>query len=285
MSFLDRINDVMPCDPADYVRFEVDDTCIGLMTQAFADALAPYGDVFMSTPGRVTLSPALQGHDDRTRALAGVLAQLRDQGLIPGWRDEVYPVSTDFHAPSLFDMERSATGLFGVRSHAISLNGFVRNADGLSLWVARRAETKATYPGELDLMVGGGHPAGLTLGENLVKECHEEAGVPVKLAETALPVGGISFCSEQCGQVINQFQFIYDLELPADFIPRNVDGEVASFALWPVKQVMETLYNTDEFMFDSALVIIDFLIRHGVIDSDHPDYSALVLGLRSPSLL
>ncbi len=285
MSFIDRLNDVVPCNPVDYVWFDVDDIHLGMMTQAFADTLAPYSDVFLASKERVALSPTLQGHADRTRALAGVLAELRDQGMIPGWRNEAYPVSTDFHAPTLFDMERSATGLFGVRSHAISINGFVRGDDGLSFWVARRAETKATYPGELDLMVGGGHPAGLTLRENLVKECHEEAGVPENLAKAALPVGGISFCSEQCGQVINQFQFIYDLELPADFTPRNVDGEVDSFALWPMKQVMETLCNTDEFMFDSALVMIDFLIRHGVIDNDHPDYSALVLGLRSPPLL
>jgi len=183
-------------------------------------------------------------------------------------------------SPILFDMERAATGLFGVRSHAISLNGFVRRDDGLHIWVARRSDTKATYPGELDLMVGGGHPAGLTLHENLIKECHEEAGVPEALAATALPVGGISFCSEQCGQVINQFQFIYDLELPDGFTPQNMDGEVSCFVLWSLEKIMTTLCNTNDFMFDSALVIIDFLIRHGVIDGEHPEYSDLVLGLR-----
>jgi len=46
MSLIDRINDVKPCDPADYVGFDVDDIPIGMMTPSFADALAreePWG--------------------------------------------------------------------------------------------------------------------------------------------------------------------------------------------------------------------------------------------------
>lgn len=279
MSFLDRLNEVAPCDPARYVRFCLGDIPLGMMTEAFAHALSEFPETFVVSPDQVELSPDLRDPAARTRSIACVLEQLRDKDMIPGWRDEKYAISTDFHAPSLFDMERAATGLFGVRTHAISLNGYTRLKDGLHIWVARRAMTKATYPGELDLMVGGGHPVGLTLRENLVKECHEEAGVDRVLAETAVPVGGVSFCSEQTGQVINQFQFVYDLETPEDFTPENVDGEVEGFQLWPVEQVVETLYNSDEFMFDSALVMIDFLIRHGIIDSAHPEYSALVLGL------
>ena len=288
MSFIDRLNEVKPCDPADYLPFYVDGIPVGMMTASFAHSLADFPDTFTVSADRVTLSPALSdpvlsGPDTKTRAVADVLAQLRDRGVIAGWRDELYPVSTALHTPSLFDMERAAAGHFGIQSHAISLNGFVRRDDGLHLWIARRAMTKATYPGEMDLMVGGGHPAGIELHENLIKECHEEAGVDRALAETAVPVGGISFCSELCGEVIDQFQFIYDLEVPDTFTPQNVDGEVDDFYLWPVREVMETIQNSNAFMFDSALVIIDFLIRHGLIGADHPEYSALVLGLRQPS--
>lgn len=285
MSFTDRLDDVAPCDPNDYVRFTVDGHTVGLMTAAFAATLADYPETFHVSADRVVLAPDLRTPDERTRAVGQVLAALREKGLIPGWRNELYAVATDLHAQSLFHMERAATVLFGVRTYAICLNGYVRRDDGLHLWIARRAMTKETYPGELDLMVGGGHPAGLTLRKNLIKECQEEAGVDSAMAETAVPVSGISFCFEQSGDVINQFQFIYDLEVPADFTPRNTDGEVAAFYLWPVEKIMAMVRDTDEFMFDSALVIIDFLIRHGVIDSDHPDYSALVIGLRRPSPL
>ena len=41
---------------------------------------------------------------------------------------------------------------------------------------------------------------------------------------------------------------------------------------------------TFEFKYNCNLVIIDFLIRHGLIDADtEPDYVALCLGLRPAS--
>ncbi|MCK4868615.1 MAG: DUF4743 domain-containing protein, partial [Alphaproteobacteria bacterium] len=56
---------------------------------------------------------------------------------------------------------------------------------------------------------------------------------------------------------------------------------VESFELWPVERVIETVRETFEFKFNCNLVIIDFLIRHGLIDADNePDYMALCLGLR-----
>jgi len=280
MSFTDRLNEVTPCDPTDYIRFDVDTVTVGMMSAAFAHTLATFPDTFQVDPDHVTLSPNYRDHGERSRAVAFVLAQLRDQGMFPGWRDELYPVSKDFHAPSLFDIERAAARQFGIRTHAICLNGFARRNDGLHLWIARRAMTKQTFPGEMDLMVGGGHPVGIGLRENLIKECHEEAGIGQVLAEKAISVGGISFCCKQPDGIINEFQFIYDLEVPADFTPQNADGEVDAFYLWSAEQVMETVYNTNAFVFDSALVLIDFLIRHGVIYPNHPEYSALVLGLR-----
>ena len=50
------------------------------------------------------------------------------------------------------------------------------------MWVARRARTKATYPGKLDNMVAGGHPLGISAFDNLLKECYEEAGIPPEIA-------------------------------------------------------------------------------------------------------
>jgi hypothetical protein len=47
-----------------------------------------------------------------------------------------------------------------------------------------------------------------------------------------------------------------------------------------MEEVLELVENTRRFKFNCALVIIDFMIRHGVIDADHPDYEALALGLR-----
>src|SRR3546814_1475727 len=71
-------------------------------------------------------------------------------------------------------------------------------------------------------------------------------------------------------------QFCYDLELPEDFTPVPRDGEIEYFELWPIARVAETVRDTFEFKFNCNLVIIDFLMRHGLLDPDtEPDYAAL----------
>ena len=75
--------------------------------------------------------------------------------------------------------------------------------------------------------------------------------------------------------------FCFDLELAEDFTPRNTDGEVAGFRLLPIEQVFEKVANTTEFKPNSALVIIDFFVRHGVVDADNtPAYCDIVANLR-----
>jgi isopentenyldiphosphate isomerase len=149
------------------------------------------------------------------------------------------------------------------------------------MWVARRARDKPSYPGMLDNMVAGGQPIGLGLMENIVKECAEEADIPREIAARSRAVGAISYCHQFEDGVKPDQQFCYDLELPADFTPRNTDGEVESFELWPIEQVIATVRETFEFKFNCNLVIIDFLIRHGLIDADgEQDYMALSQGLR-----
>ena len=44
--------------------------------------------------------------------------------------------------------------------------------------------------------------------------------------------------------------------------------------------MVERLTDTEDFKFNVSLVIIDFLIRHGLIDPEHPDYLELIAGLR-----
>ena len=75
-------------------------------------------------------------------------------------------------------------------------------------------------------------------------------------------------------------QFCYDLELPLDFTPHNTDGEIAEFMLWPMDKVAAIVRDTKEFKFNCNLVIIDFLVRHGLIAPEHPDYLEIVAGLR-----
>lgn len=74
--------------------------------------------------------------------------------------------------------------------------------------------------------------------------------------------------------------YCYDLELPADFEPRNTDGEVEAFMLLPIEEVAALVRDSDEFKLNCNLVIVDFLVRHGFIHAGQGGYQALVEGLR-----
>ena len=160
------------------------------------------------------------------------------------------------------------------------MNGWLKNNDRSYMWIARRSLTKPTGPGKLDQIVAGGQPAGMSLRDNLIKECEEEAGIPRALAVNARSVGIVSYETTREEGLRNDVLFNFDLEVPLGFEPVNNDGEVAAFMLWEIREVIERLNDTEDFKFNSALVIIDFLIRHGFIDADDPDYSDIVTGLR-----
>ncbi|MCB1727966.1 MAG: NUDIX domain-containing protein, partial [Gammaproteobacteria bacterium] len=175
-----------------------------------------------------------------------------------------------------------AAAYFGVRSFGQHLNGFVRRPDGIHMWIGRRARDRLLFPGALDNMVAGGLPHALGLDENLVKECREEAGVPEALARKAVPVGALSYNRVAPRGFRRDVLYCYDLELPEDFVPQNTDGEVEAFMLLPLAEVAAIVHETDDFKLNCNLVIIDFLIRHGWLDPQTPEYLALVLGLRQP---
>jgi len=76
--------------------------------------------------------------------------------------------------------------------------------------------------------------------------------------------------------------FLYDLELPPSFTPINLDGEVEEFNLVPVSAVLESIAcNLRAWKPNSAVVMIEFAVRHGVINPTcEPDYLRLSKYLR-----
>jgi len=279
MSLLDRIRACQVYDPEAYCPFLVDGQSVGHVRAEAIVELADFGEVFVFDHGRILLRGHIQGFQARTEAMASVTEELRDRGLVFGWRDEAYPVGVSFHEPPLFDMERAAVPFFGVRGYGVHVNGWVDAPDGPKMWIGRRSLTKPTGPGLLDQMVAGGQPSGMALHENVIKECREEAGMAPDLAATAKPVGAISYLTTRDEGLRHDVLFNYDLQVPEDFTPVNEDGEVAEFMLWPMVKVLEELETRETFKFNSALVVIDFLVRHGFVDPETPGYTDIVAGL------
>ena len=280
MSLRDRIEACRRWTPEDYLPFLVGGRRVGRIRRDFAPQLERFGEVFDLEEAAVAIKARHDDFDARSAALREVVLALNAAGLIRRLRDEDYAVHADWSEPPLLRLERGAVPLFGTGGLGIHVNGFVRKDDGLHLWVGRRAKDKPTAPGKLDHIVAGGQPYGLSLQENLIKESAEEASIPAALAARAKPVGAVSYVTEMAEGLRHDLLYCYDLELPADFQPVCSDGEVEEFFLWPLDRVLEVLESGDDFKFNVALVNIDFLIRHGVIGPERPDYPALVHRLR-----
>lgn len=282
MSFLDHIRACNTYDLSKFRPFAVAGRKVGWVRRDFADRLFPYGDVFVLDGDGLGLSDRLDTPEKRTRAVERVVDDLAAKGLCGKRKGEEYPVGERFGAPPLLLIDRQVVAHFGVRAYGLHVNGYVRTPGGLSLWIGKRAADKPVAPGKLDNLIAGGQPAGLTLAENLRKEAQEEADLPDELIERCVPVGALSYCFANDKGLKPDVLFVYDLELPAGFTPRNTDGEIESFRLMPVEEVAERVRATDDFKFNVNLVITDFLIRHGLLNpDDEPDYLEIVQGLRT----
>ena len=283
MSYLDRIRAANIHDLGNFLPFSVSGIRVGCVKHAFAERLSRWPEVLRVDDRGVALAGNLDAASvpavERTQALSEVMQRLRDEGHIDGWRDELYPVNRTWSEPAFLLIERAAVPWFGVRAYGVHMNGFVRGADGLKMWVARRSMSKPTGPGKLDQMVAGGQPADIGLHDNMLKECAEEAGIPLEIARHVRAVGAITHALETNIGFRPDIIFNFDLELPDDFTPVNTDGEVDAFYLWPIEEVMERVRDSDAFKFNCALVIIDFLVRHGYLAADDPDYADIVEGL------
>ena len=207
-----------------------------------------------------------------------VAKALLAKGLLQYW-GESYRLTTAWQDEPVAEIDRSAAGFFGIRAYGVHVNGYVQKDDGSYLWIAQRAINRGVAPGQLDQLVAGGLPAGLSALETVIKEAREEAGIPHELAAEAKAVGCLTYVLDVENGVKRDTIFAFDLELSPDFAPHNTDGEVERFELLPVADVAEIVRTTDRFKWNCNLVIVDFLIRHGYLDSKHPEYTALCRGL------
>lgn len=276
------------------VPLYIENACIGYVRRRFAD------DLMKAAPGdfegtrdventgstdytSMRLAAKATTVELRTAALARATSSLRESGVIQGWRDELYPVTQSFHSPPLALVERAAVAHLGITAYGVHVNGYVKLDGQLSMWVARRSMDKPTWPGLLDHVAAGGQPAGMSCAENVVKECGEEAGIPPELAAAAKPTGCVSYSGMQKDGLKRDVIFCYDLQLPPDFQPTPRDGEVQDFRLLPVEEVALLVSTTKQYKPNCALVITDFLVRHGILKPDQPQYGELVAALRSSS--
>jgi 8-oxo-dGTP pyrophosphatase MutT (NUDIX family) len=222
----------------------------------------------------------------RTDAVQTTFLALRTTGhfkVLDKWRNELFPVYGR-KKELLFSVERAASPLLGVVTYGIHMTAFVRAEEGLKIWVPRRAKSKQTYGGMLDNAVAGGIASGESPFESLVRECAEEASLEEELVRSRVKTCGcvtyFFIRDERAGGETRLLQpeceYVYDLELPEDVVPKPGDNEVEEFYLWTVDEV-KTAMAKGEFKPNCAMVMLDFFVRHGILTAENEkDYIEIV---------
>jgi hypothetical protein len=248
---------ILACNNADlpgrHLAFRIGAALVGWVLPDLAEALARFPEIERAPDGLTLHDPP---------ALDGIAAEVARQGF-GRRRGEAFDVraDTDLDGPVLATVDRGALPAFGIAATGVHVNGLVRDADGIRLWVGRRAASKALDPSKLDHIVAGGIAAGMTAKETLVKEGEEEAAIPAGLSASAVEVARICYALERFEGLRRDRLICYDLWLPASFQPKPTDGEVERFDLWPLDRVLATVRDTDQFKFNVNLVLIDLFLR------------------------
>ena len=263
--------------PQGYLPLASGASTIGWVRRNLAGRLRAWPGVFEFTDGNIRLRPAPEAA--LSAALAEVARGLARDGAIRGWRDETYAVRAEAGGEALFHIERAAMRFFGLTSSAAHLNGFVLQNEDPTIWIARRAATKSIDPGMLDNLVAGGVASGQDAWQTLLRECGEEAGIPVALAEKARPAGVLSVCQEVPEGLNSEILHIYDLAIPADFAPRNTDGEVSEFLSLDAPALLGCIAR-GEMAVEAGLVAADFAMRHGLVSDDDGNIGAAIEACR-----
>ncbi|KAI3319090.1 hypothetical protein HD806DRAFT_510000 [Xylariaceae sp. AK1471] len=198
-----------------------------------------------------------------------------------------YPTSRDGGGTGTgtVTMERFMAPLFGILLQGAHMIAYVRSRATVDdcgvisgLWIPRRAKHLFSSPNMLDASVAGGIAMGISAVETIIKEAGEEASLSPEFVRTRVrSTGLLSYVSStdaihgwpgESGLLCPGIVYTYEMELPEDVIPKPHDGEVGSYSLMSIGDVQAALLK-NEFKPDAAVVVIDFLIRHGVITAEN----------------
>lgn len=162
---------------------------------------------------------------------------------------------------------------------------YTRTDEGLKFWIARRSAAKSTYPSMLDQAVAGGVARGEMPFECIVREAGEEAGLsPKRVRDNAVATGTVSWFNisdEKAGGEVGLMNpgvlYTYDLEVPGTEVDfEAVEGDISKFSLMGLHDVLTAL-RQGQFKPSCAMVMLDFLIRHGLVTAENePDYGEII---------
>ncbi|KAF4813010.1 hypotheticall protein [Colletotrichum tropicale] len=167
--------------------------------------------------------------------------------------------------------------IFGILTTGAHLNVYkITKAKGFQVWVSQRPDTQPNFPGLLDQAAAGGFtPSHKTILECIEKEKKQESkGYPRhwrELIRQSPEIPTIQFFDVRderwekgyAGLPEPGIRKAYDLRVNDEKI-KGKEGQ--TFTLMGIDEIRESLLH-GRWKPNSALVMIDFMIRHGLIEN------------------
>ena len=130
-----------------------------------------------------------------------------------------------------------------------------------------------SYPGMLDNIVGGSLRSGEKPIDCIVCEAAEEAAIPESYTrENVRACGTLSYQMDRTDDrregCQHQVQYLYEMELPQDFVPKPFDGEVEEFMLKSLEEVVYAL-SQGEFKLNCGITWMAYLVRYGIVNAEN----------------
>ncbi|KAF9078703.1 hypothetical protein BDP27DRAFT_1460348 [Rhodocollybia butyracea] len=223
----------------------------------------------------VRFAPWVNAHRDpvsvRSFAIDTLVKQWRSESLfsdILGKESSehfpVYRSKLEFGQNLQCAIERPALPLFGFPNYGSLLIVYFicPNTNKTMIWVPRRSMTKRTFPGMLDVTVGGGIANDCTPLSTIIQEAHEEARLDeTYVRERIFTTGFLEFRHRNPdGWILPGVYFTFELEAEPSVRPVPHDGEVECFELMDAQTVFDNILE-GKFKGSSALAMIRFLSR------------------------
>jgi 8-oxo-dGTP pyrophosphatase MutT (NUDIX family) len=274
MGFLENIASMNHFEAKNFIPFYFGTEKVGHLHFDYLSSLLDLGLGFQERNGSLFLPHQDFSMASKTMAWAvGKLSKTVEMHL----RDEFCDVKPTFCGPTLFKIQRGAHEFFGVKGYGVHCIAYRKKEGKLWVWVAKRSAKKSKYPAYYDDTIAGGISSGFSPKDVLLKEAWEEAHLEARQAALARSCGIISY-KRSVGYFTEWATlFLYELEL--DQSPQPNDDEVERFELMPVESVYEWVKEGTFFKPNCNLVQMSFLIRHGILGPQEPDFEAICKGL------
>jgi len=268
MSFIQRLKDCNTHKELNFFKFFINNYHVGFIKKKNLNIINKFPDIFLIEKNKILLKKKINNFKKRTYAINRVFNFLVKEKIISSKHREYFPVFKSFKLKPLLKVQRLIGPFFGFQFFGVHLNGFLKKKDKYFMWIGRRS-LNGNFPNDLDQIAAGGLPFNVTIKKNLIKESYEEANINKKLILKSKYLGTISYRVETHFGVSRYILFCYNLELPEDFTPKNNDGEVIKFYLWPIEKILKIIKESRKFKFDCALVILLFAQNKKITQVDN----------------